>query len=174
MTTGLQNATPKIEQIVHDHQRDLWRFLIALGCRPTEAEDLTQETFVAVFRGGFEYRGRGETAAYLRKVAKHRFISSVRQRKRAPVVRNLDDVDEEWALYAGECEGDRRVELLKHCLQILGERARAGLDLRYRAELSRAEIASRLHMKETGVRTLLDRARKALRECVQRKLKPHD
>lgn len=147
---------------------------MALGCDAPEAEDLTQETFVAVFRGGFEYRGPSETAAYLRKVAKHRFISSVRKRKRAPVVRNLDDVDVEWAQFESEVDGDRRIDLLRKCLETLADRARQGLELRYRSELSRAEIAARLDMKETGVRTLLDRARTALRECVQRKLKSHD
>ena len=174
MTTKIQTTTPGIEQIVRNHQRDIWRFLLALGCDAAEAEDLTQETFVAVFRGGFEYRGESETAAYLRKVAKHRFISSARKRKRAPVVRNLDDVDVEWAQFESDCDGDKRIDLIRRCLMTLADRARAGLELRYRTGLSRLEIAARLDMKESGVRTLLERARNALRECVQRKLGAHD
>lgn len=174
MPIEVSKTTIAIDQIVRNHQRGVWRFLIALGCDSSEAEDLTQETFVAVFRGGFEYRGPSETEAYLRKVAKHRFISSVRKRRRAPVVRNLDDVDVEWAQFESEIEGDRRIELLRRCLETLAQRARQGLELRYRIDLSRAEIAKRLDMKENGVRTLLDRARTALRECVQRKLKAHD
>lgn len=174
MTMELAEKTPPIEQIVRENQRDVWRFLIALGCTAEEAEDLAQETFVAVFRSAFQYRGAAETRSYLLKVAKHRFISSVRRRRRAPVVRNLDDVDSEWAQFNADCDGDRRIELLRKCLETLADRARQGLELRYRSELSRAEIAARLDMKETGVRTLLDRARTALRECVQRKLKPHD
>lgn len=174
MTVSAETETYDVARIVREHQRDVWRFLMALGCQAAEAEDLTQETFVAVFRGGFEYRGPHETAGYLRKVAKHRFISSVRKRKRAPVVRNLDDVDAEWARFDSNCDGDERIELIRRCLETLGDRARRGLTLRYRDDLSRTDIAARLQMKEAGVRTLLERARAALRECVERKLKSHD
>ncbi|MBZ0136771.1 MAG: sigma-70 family RNA polymerase sigma factor [Planctomycetes bacterium] len=174
MTAGTETEKHDLARIVREHQRDIWRFLMALGCQPAEAEDLTQETFVAVFRGGFEYRGPNETASYLRKAAKHRFISSVRRRRRSPVVRNLDDVDVEWGRFESRCDGDRRVELLQRCLETLGDRARDALAMRYRDDLSRADIAAKLDMKDAGVRTLLDRARTALRECVERKLKGHD
>src|SRR5688572_29454238 len=118
MTLTLQ-ATPTIEQLIRAHQRDVWRFLKALGCEPAEAEDLTQEAFIQVLRGGFEYRSEHETAAWLRKAAKNLFISTVRKRKRAPVVRNLDDVDVEWGQWNEQLAPDRRIELLKHCLDSL-------------------------------------------------------
>jgi RNA polymerase sigma-70 factor (ECF subfamily) len=169
MTLTVQN-TPTIEQIVRAHQRDLWRFLVGLGCEPAEAEDLAQEAFVQALRS-FEYRSEHETAAWLRKAAKNLFISTVRKRKRAPVVRNLDDVDVEWAAWSEQL--DARVEQLKACLETLGQRARLALDLRYRDNLGREEMAARLDMKDAGVKTLLERARAALRECVEKRLS-HD
>ena len=168
MTLTLQ-TTPTIEQIIRAHQRDLWRFLLALGCEPTEAEDLTQEAFIQTLRGGFEYRSEHETAAWLRKVAKNLFISTVRKRKRAPVVRNLDDVDVEWGEWNGHSASDRRIEGLRGCLESLGDRARLALELRYRDDLGREDMADRLDMKEAGVKTLLERARATLRECVEKR-----
>jgi RNA polymerase sigma-70 factor (ECF subfamily) len=157
---------PTIEQIVRAHQRDVWRFLLALGCEPAEAEDLTQEAFVQALRI-FEYRSEAETAAWLRKAAKNLFISTVRRRRRAPVVRNLDDVDVEWGQWNEPVGADRRIELLKQCMETLADRARTALELRYRDNLGREEMANRLDMKEAGVKTLLERARAALRECVE-------
>jgi RNA polymerase sigma-70 factor (ECF subfamily) len=174
MTVSVQQKSPSIEQIIRAHQRDVWRFLLALGCEPAEAEDISQEVFVGVFRGGFEYRGEAETAAYLRKAAKNRFISTVRRRKRAPVVRNLDDVDVEWEQFNDDCDGDRRLHLLRVCLEALGDRARRALELQHREGLSRQQIAPQLDMKEAGVKTLLERARATLRECVQRRMAGHD
>jgi RNA polymerase sigma-70 factor (ECF subfamily) len=163
-------TTPTIEQIIRAHQRDVWRFLLALGCEPAEAEDLTQEAFIQALRGSFEYRSEPETAAWLRKAAKNLFITTVRRRKRAPVVRNLDDVDVEWGQWNEVLAPDRRVEFVRACLEILADRARLALELRYRDGLGRDELANRLDMKEAGVKTLLERARAALRECVQARM----
>lgn len=173
MTMTLTTPTPTIEQIIQVHQRPLWRFIMALGCQPAEAEDLAQETFVGMFRGSFQYRGEAETAAWLRRAAKNLFISSVRKRNRAPVVRNLDDVDIEWGNFEAELDGDKRVALLRRCLEGLNDRPRRALELRYREDLSREQIAAQLDMKEAGVRTLLERARDTLRDCVKRRMASH-
>lgn len=167
-------AKPTIEQIIQAHQRDVWRFLMALGCRHDEAEDLTQEAFVEIFRGDFEYRGERETAAWLRRVAKHRFISTARRRGRSPLVRNLDDVDAEWDEFTGQLEGDRRVAFLRLCIEGLGERSKQALKLRYTQECSRDEMADALGMKPAGVKTLLERIRATLRACVERRIAAHD
>jgi len=174
MNVTTRHKTPTIEQIIQAHQRDVWRFLMALGCEAAEAEDLVQEVFVEVLRGKFEYRGEPETAAWLRRAAKHRFISTVRRRRRAPVVRNLDDVDVEWAEFAGSLDGDLRVEFLRACIATLPDRSRRALELRYRLETSREDMAAALGMKEAGVKTLLERVRAVLRECVQRRMGDHD
>jgi RNA polymerase sigma-70 factor, ECF subfamily len=163
-------TTPTIEQIIRAHQRDLWRFLLALGCEPAEAEDLTQEAFIQALRGNFEYRSEPETAAWLRKAAKNLFITTVRRRRRAPVVRNLDDVDVEWDQWNELLAPDRRVEFLRACLETLADRARLALELRYCDGLGRDQMANRLDMKDAGVKTLLERARAALRECVQARM----
>ena len=133
-----------------------------------------QEVFIEVLRGKFEYLGEPETSAWLRRAAKHRFISTVRRRRRAPVVRNLDDVDVEWAEFAGSLDGDLRVEFLRACIATLPDRSRRALELRYRLETSREDMAAALGMKEAGVKTLLERVRAVLRECVQRRMGDHD
>jgi RNA polymerase sigma-70 factor (ECF subfamily) len=174
MSVKTTEYTPRIEQLVQAHQRDIWRFLLALGCRPAEAEDLVQEVFIEVLRGKFEYRSEPETAAWLRRVAKHRFISTARRRKRAPQVRNLDDVDAEWADFNRTLYGDRRIEFLRACIQALPDRSKRALELRYRKEISREEMADALGMKASGVKTLLERVRAALRECVSRRMAADD
>lgn len=162
-------AQPTIEQIIHAHQRDVWRFLVALGCEGNEADDLTQETFVHVLQGRFSYIGERETAAWLRRTAKNLFISSIRKRRRAALAPNLDDAEADWAAYQDALPEDDRLAWLRDCLQSLSERDREALQHRYELELSREEMAQRLGMEQTGVRTLLERIRQRLRECVERK-----
>jgi RNA polymerase sigma-70 factor (ECF subfamily) len=158
---------PTFEQIIHAHQRDVWRFLVALGCEANEADDLTQETFLQVLRK-FEYQGERETAAFLRLTAKNLFISTIRKRRRAALVPNLDDADVQWEAYASTPEDDR-IAMIRECMQTLAERARHALTQRYEQGLSREEMAKRLGMEPSSVRSLLERTRQRLRECVERK-----
>ncbi len=160
---------PTAEQIIQSHQRDVWRFLVALGCEPAEADDLTQETFLSVLRGKFEYFGERETAAWLRRAAKNLFISSIRKRRRASLVPNLDDADTDWAEYQEGLPEDERLALLRECIHELTDRAREALKQRYELNLSREQMARNLGMEPAGVRSLLERARQRLRECVERK-----
>ena len=51
-----------------------------------------------------------------------------------------------------------------------GARVRRAIDLHYAERASRDEIASQLEMTAEGVKTMLRRARHALRECVERKI----
>ena len=60
---------------------------------------------------------------------------------------------------------------LGHCLEVaISPRVRRALELQYRDRASRAEIATELDLAVEGVKTLLRRARSALRDCVQRRL----
>lgn len=162
--------SPTAEEIIAAHQRQLWRFLVALGCNAADADDLTQETFLNLLRGNFTWQGHEETGAYLRKAAKNLFISSLRRRKLALLAPNFDDVDAQWADFERECPFDRRVELLRQCIDALEDRPRKAVDLRYRDDASRERMARELGLSEAGVKTLLERLRDRLRECVHRKL----
>ena len=66
-------------ELIETHQAGVWRYLRALGCQPAQADDLTQETFLAVLRKPFEYRGREAAAAYLRRVARRQWLMSARK-----------------------------------------------------------------------------------------------
>src|SRR6056297_2544891 len=53
-----------LAQIVDDHQVALWRYLRALGCDSSEADDLLQDTFLMILRKPFRYVNRAATASY--------------------------------------------------------------------------------------------------------------
>ena len=60
---------------------------------------------------------------------------------------------------------------LGDCLEVaVTPRVRRALELQYRDRASRGEIASQLDLAVEGVKTLLRRARSALRDCVERRL----
>lgn len=158
-------------QLVEDHQAGIWRYLRALGCESNEAEDLTQETFLAVLRKPFEYYGKAAAASYLRKVAYHRFISSRRRAGKEVVTAELERIDEAWANWLEEQQdGSEALDALAVCLKQLNERARWALEMRFRDKLARVEIAKKLEITEHGAKNLMQRAKQKLRQCVESKL----
>lgn len=172
MAVAALDKKARFEALVHAHQQGVWRYLRFIGCSRTEADDLAQETFLAVWKSGFEEYSDAATASYLRTTARSRFLMMLRTRGRRPRESDLADIDADWLMLAQEGEAwDERIEVLQRCLAHVQGKAREALQLSYRDGLSQAEIAQRLQMKPEGVKTLLRRAIDKLRQCMETKLK---
>lgn len=162
--------TPNLAAMVQQNQAFVWRYLRFLGCDPALADDLTQETFVAVL-------GRERTIdpralrGYLRQTAGN-LLRKTRGR-RARHVELIDETvaDRAFALFLGKRDdGNAYLTALNTCLAGMPPRIREALHWRYADKLSRRDIAHRLEMQESGVKSLLKRACAKLRECVTRRM----
>ena len=173
MLLTTEPTTPTAEEIIRTHHDSVWRFLVSIGCEPTLADDLTQEAFLSVLGDGFEYRGSHLTAAWLLRVAKHLFIDHVRKRKAVLGV-DLEHAETRWQEFEADCPHEKRVAWLRECMGELTDRAREALQQRYELNLPREEMARRLGMVPAGVKTMLERIRRRLRECVQGKVNHDD
>jgi len=102
-TTGFDAA-----QLIEQNQVGVWRYLRALGCEPAQADDLTQETFLAVLQHPFRDFGAASTAAYLRKVAHNQLISAQRRGGKVKViaVEDIEAFDRAWEQWAGDDSGE--------------------------------------------------------------------
>ncbi len=157
-------------RLIQDHQAGIWRYLRALGCDAAQAEDLTQETFLAVLRKPFEQYNPAATAAYLRKVAYNLFITVQRRAGRVTAVENIEEFDGAWNEWVANDNGEELLDALRQCLQYLSQRARWALEMRFRDRLSRTQIAAQLEITEHGAKNLMQRAKKQLRSCIEGKL----
>lgn len=70
-------------------------------------------------------------------------------------------------------EPDARPALLAGCLQQLQARARNVMEMRYGQSLPIKQIAEKVGQQVGAVEMMLVRARRAVRECVERKMKPN-
>jgi RNA polymerase sigma-70 factor (ECF subfamily) len=157
-------------RLIEEHQAGVWRYLRALGCEASQAEDLTQEVFIAVLQRPFQDYNSAATAAYLRRTAYNMFISDQRRNGRMIAVEELEVVDTRWVELAGSDNGDGLLESLRDCLQGLSARARRALELRFHERETRATIADALEITEHGAKNLMQRAKKQLRECIENKM----
>jgi RNA polymerase sigma-70 factor (ECF subfamily) len=158
-------------RLIETYQAGIWRYLRALGCDAAQAEDLTQETFLAALQRPFQDINAAATSAYLRKIAFNLYISYRRRSGKVTAVENVEELDRTWSHWAGEDDGEVALDLLRDCLQGLTERARRSLELRFREQKSRNEIAKFLEITPDGAKNLMQRAKQQLRECIESKIK---
>ncbi len=156
--------------LIRAHQVGLWRYLRYLGCSVADVEDVIQETFLAVWRNPFEVRDPAATNGYLRRVARNQYLMTLRRRRPTAVgdlLQTLDVADENWELHAGPDDGGNYTQALRVCMQKLTEKIRLALELSYAGMMSREEVASTLGMMPNGLKSMLRRARTALRTCIR-------
>jgi RNA polymerase sigma-70 factor (ECF subfamily) len=159
-----------IVELVRKYQAGLWRYLRALGCDSTTADDLTQETFLQVIRRPFEHRNDAATGAYLRRVAHNLFISHRRRVAKISVTEKASELEDAWTRWAGFDNGDSTLDALRDCFSRLTDRARKALQLRFADRSSRTLIGDELGISEHGAKNLMQRAKSQLRECMESKL----
>lgn len=162
----------RLAELINAHQADVWRYLRYLGAEAADADDLTQETFLALGRAKFQHRSRAETTAYLRTIARNQLLMLRRFQGREIATVQLDAAEQVWAANVADAGMEGLLASLTECLEALEGRAREAVQLFYRENLSRAAIASALTMKPEGIKTLLRRTRDVLRDCIQRKSQP--
>ena len=167
MTAVSERVEIDLETLIRDHQKAVWRYLRYLGARPPDADDLTQETFLAVARSRFVERSPQQTSAYLRTVARNQLLMARRKGDRRIATVDLEAAETVWA-QTPAAGTDTYIDALGDCIEKLEGRAREAVRRFYNHAQGRAEIGEALGMTADGVKTLLRRTRDILRKCVER------
>ncbi len=174
----LSSDPPAIDltRLVRDRQAEVWRYLRFLGADPNEADDLTQEAFLALARSSFVEESDAQTAGYLRTIARRQLLMLRRTQRRRIKTVDFEAAESAWAesMWGNRADSDAfddHIDAAKECVEGLEGRAGQAIDLSYRQGESREAIAERLGMKPDGVKTLLRRTRQALRECIEKRLR---
>ena len=96
---------PSWEEIVRDHSARVYRLAYRLTGNKHDAEDLTQETFVRVFRSLHTYTP-GTFEGWLHRITTNLFLDQARRRQRI----RMDAMGEDSERYASRDQPVRRSE----------------------------------------------------------------
>ena len=145
-----------------------------------EAEDLTQEVFLRIYKARKGYRPRAKFSTWLFTIANNLALNHLRSKGRNPTVAletgSADSTgalrpDERVAARDGTASSQmRKVELsevVREALDDLGEDQKMAVLLNKFEEMSYAEIADVMGRSEPAVKSLLARARNNLREHLE-------
>jgi len=163
-------------RLVDIYHRPLYRFFSRHGFSPQDCLDLTQETFLGIYRGIGSFRGDARFETWLYRVATNAWRKRLRHsvaEKRAgeevPLGGGREEEPTTAVLPAGDpTPGDRllqeeRRRLLRAAIERLPEQMRKCLILRVDRELKVGDIATLLRLSPETVKAQLFQARKRLR-----------
>ncbi|MFE7315185.1 MULTISPECIES: RNA polymerase sigma factor SigE [unclassified Streptomyces] len=163
-------SPPSWEEIVSTHSARVYRLAYRLSGNQHDAEDLTQEVFVRVFRSLSSYTP-GTFEGWLHRITTNLFLDMVRRRQRIRFDALGDDAAEK--LPSREPAPQQQFDDthfdadVQHALDTLAPEFRAAVVLCDIEGLSYEEIAATLGVKLGTVRSRIHRGRSHLRKALQ-------
>jgi RNA polymerase sigma-70 factor, ECF subfamily len=164
--TGDHASMPSWDELVRQHADRVYRLAYRLSGNQHDAEDLTQETFIRVFRSVQNYQP-GTFEGWLHRITTNLFLDMVRRRSRIRMEALPEDYDRVPADEPNpeEIYHDSRLGPdLQAALDSLPPEFRAAVVLCDIEGLSYEEIGATLGVKLGTVRSRIHRGRQALRD----------
>ena len=167
--TGEATTMPSWDELVREHGDRVYRLAYRLSGNAQDAEDLTQDTFIRVFRSLSNYQP-GTFEGWLHRITTNLFLDMVRRRNRI----RMEALPEDYDRVPSETPNpeqiyhDARLDPdLQSALDSLAPEFRAAIVLCDIEGLSYEEIGATLGVKLGTVRSRIHRGRAALREYLR-------
>lgn len=159
-------------QLLTQSQRRLFGFIYSLVPDYTQANDILQETNLALCKSADKYDPAKNFTAWAYKVARFQLMAHMKKYKRNRLVFDeelLDLVAEDAEEDAERLEDMRKV--LNICLSKLPEKQRSLIASRYEGNASIKSVAEAFQRSEGAITQSLFRIRSALMKCVEEEMK---
>jgi RNA polymerase sigma-70 factor, ECF subfamily len=160
-------------QFVRDYESSILTFVYRMVGSKEDAEDITQEALLQAYRtwNQVDPELAGGYVKWCYRIARNLSIDLLRKKKPR-------SADEEEMERAADTKNLRPEEVYEHrvqstqikdCIQSLDEKYREVLVLRYQEEMSYEKIAEILELPVSTIETRIFRAKKMLREKLERR-----
>jgi RNA polymerase sigma factor (sigma-70 family) len=164
------------EELVRAHTRRVYAISYRFTNKESEAQDLTQEVFLRIFKTLGSFRaGEGSFTVWLTRLTRNLLVDHYRRTKQDRVTEAIDEklgmLEEKTAQHSrtdGLLAGREAGELLQAALQKLSPELREAVILRDLEELEYREIAKVLNVPEGTVKSRLNRGRAELARVLRR------
>lgn len=155
--------------LVQRHQRRVFNLVYRMLQQYEEANEVTQETFLAAWQGLPSFRGDARFSTWLHRIAYNCALKQIEQRNRDTALQvamqaEVIDTDER---VGAELEIHDRQALVREHISTLPAKYRVVLVLRHLQEMTYEEMAEILTMPIGTIKTHLFRARNLLKERLE-------
>lgn len=166
-TSAETDRLDAFESVMAEHQRAVFRTLLAIVHDEPLADSLTQETFVKAWKSRKSFRGDGELKSWLMRIAVNLARDELRRRKRwwtiSPTEEPVSRLRDESPTADALVEAGQIGRAIREALETLSARQRVVFALRHYEGRSLEEIAAMIGMKPATARVHLHRATARMR-----------
>jgi len=156
-------------QVIYSrHNLRVYRFILRIVRDASQAEDLTSQVFLDVWRTANQFEGRSQVSTWLLSIARFKALTALRQRRH-------EDIDQEDVLEIADVADTPEASLerattsaiLRACIGKLSAAHREIINLVYYHEKSVEEVGQILGIPQSTVKTRMFYARKQLAELLK-------
>lgn len=155
-----------LEDLLFQYEKAVFNYIFRLVSQRQNAEDLTQETFIKVYKSLDQLDPEKNIKSWIYKIATNTVYDWLRKKQKKPELFLIDDlkvgfetIDQNDAYWSIE-----RVKDLEQALERISPSYRAVLLLHYYEDLSYEEVSKVLSIPLNTVKIHLHRAKKALKD----------
>jgi RNA polymerase sigma factor CnrH len=155
--------------LIRDHHQPLLAYARVLAGHPERARELVQEAFVAAWQAIGRFDVTRDFGSWLRGIVRNKWREDCRKHRREvvlgdPEMVRLEEAVRAWSASAGE---QGLLERLADCRSKLPEALSLAVHAYYDEDRDGDEAASALGIPPATFRKRLERARSALRLCLE-------
>lgn len=161
----LGGEVSSFSQIVESHHLKVRSYITKRCSNDADAEDITQEIFIAAYKNLSQYDAAKPFSAWLFGIARNKSNEHFRKIKRMPIAVDIDEFSE----FSHTDSPDTLVSLdersksfWQEAKRVLSEEQFTAVWLKYQSDLSVIEISEALKITESNAKIQLFRARKKL------------
>lgn len=170
----IQNGnTHAFRYLVDQHRNLVWHLVFRMTRMREDAEDLSQEIFLRVFRDIRKFRGESKLSTWIASIAYHMCIDYIRKKGREKTD-FLEDPRQMVAEDPGERNSPTDIDrkdmqrMIQGVLEQLPLHYRTVMTLFYLEEMSYKEIETITGMPEGTLKSYLNRGRQLIREKIEK------
>jgi len=167
-----RGETALFEIIMRRYNQRLYRAARAILRDDGEAEDVVQEAYVRAFTHLHQFAGRAAFGTWLTRIAVHEALARARRQGRLQPLGDEGAEGDDMTAFRSAADVEKQAanrelgRVLEAAIEALPDPFRAVFVLREIEEMSTAETAAALDLREETVKTRLHRARALLRRAL--------
>ena len=172
----LANDTKAFTVLVNRYKNMVFTLTLQLLKNKEEAEEVSQDTFVKIFKHLDKFKGDSKFSTWVYRIAYNSCLDRIKTYKKHRNTVGIDEFTENQVKTMETAfdlmERSDREESVKECLKRMPEDDAVIITLFYFEELSLAEISKVIGLDTNNVKVKLFRARKRLATILKERLEP--
>lgn len=158
--------TKAFQEIYHEFYKKIFRYCLFNGQNEDGAKDICQEVFLRAWKSlpSFSLKNGGTIQAFLFRIARNLLIDLSRKKK-VYALQEYEEIETNED-FIEDLAREQSIKNVKTALSELEEKDRQIVILRYFEELSTADVAKAIGMKEGALRVRIHRTLKKLEDIL--------